>query len=95
MQRPPEREMHCRGTTLAEMREQIAAMSDHDSMELDDTTSHLLKAAVSEMGLDPLTRETVLSDARTIANLDRSERIDAPHLMEAINYRPLVAHGAA
>ena len=86
---PPEREMRSRGTSVAEMRQQIEAKTDHDSPELDDDSHNLLKAAISECGLDTDTRNRILAVARTIANLDRSERIGARHLCEAINYRAM------
>jgi predicted ATPase with chaperone activity len=87
----PEREMSSRllGTTLAEMRQQIDSMTHHESLELDEHGRTLLKAAVSDLGLDAATRETVLRVARTIANLDGCENIEAPHVCEAINYRML------
>ena len=85
--RPPEREMRSPGTTLAEMRKQIAAKADHTSLDLDDVTSGLLRTAVVELGVDPDVRRRIIAVARTIANLDRRERIEASHLMEAINYR--------
>ncbi len=84
---PPEREMRSPGTTLAEMRKQIEAKSDYESLELGDDSRNLLKAAVSEYALDADTRNRILAVARTIANLDRYESIDSRHLCEAINYR--------
>lgn len=86
---PPEREMRTPGTTLAEMRRQIEAKSDFQSLELDENSRNLLKAAVAEMGLDTDVRNRVLVVARTIANLDRCEHIESRHLCEAINYRML------
>ncbi len=88
--RPPEREMRSSGTTLAEMRKQIEAKTDHSALDLDDVTSGLLRTAVVELGVDPDVRRRIIAVARTIANLDRRERIEAPHLMEAINYRGFV-----
>lgn len=90
MVRPPEREMRSAGTTLAEMRKQIEAKTDHSALDLDDVTSGLLRTAVVELGVDPDVRRRIIAVARTIANLDWRERIEAPHLMEAINYRGMV-----
>ena len=86
---PRERDMRVGtpGTTVAEMKQQIDAKTDYQSLELDDDSRNLLKAAVSEYALDPDVRNRIIAVARTIANLDRSERIDARHLCEAINYR--------
>lgn len=84
---PPEREMRTSGTTLAEMRRQVEAKSDHHSLDLDEDSRNLLRGAVVELGLDPSVRNRILAVARTIANLDQSEGIEARHLCEAINYR--------
>ncbi len=84
---PPEREMRTPGTTLAEMRRQVEAKSDYESLDLDEDSRNLLKAAVAELALDPDVRNRVLAVARTIANLDRCENIESRHLCEAINYR--------
>lgn len=89
MMRPTKREIGVVGTTLYDMREQIVAASDHTSTELDRITAELFDRAASEMNFDIPTRKSVLVVARTIANLDQSERIQPSHLMEAVNYRPL------
>ena len=86
---PPEREMRSAGTGLAEMRQQIASKTAYESLELGDDSRNLLRAAVSECALDTDARNRVLAVARTVANLDRCERIEARHLCEAINYRML------
>ena len=78
------------GTTLAEMKHQIEAKTSHESLELGDDSRNLLRAAVAEYALDADVRNRILVVARTIANLDRSERIEARHLCEAINYRTFV-----
>ena len=79
--------MRTPGTTLAEMRRQVQAKSDFQSLELDEESRNLLKAAVAELGLDTDVRNRIVTVARTIANLDRCERIESRHLCEAINYR--------
>ena len=86
---PLEREMRTPGTTLAEMRRQVQSKSDFQSLELDEDGRNLLKAAVAELALDTDVRNRVLVVARTIAHLDRCERIEPRHLCEAINYRML------
>ena len=86
---PAEREMRTAGTAMAEMRRQIEAKSDFESLELDENSRTLLKAAVVELALDADTRNRILAVARTIANLDRNERIESRHVCEAINYRML------
>jgi predicted ATPase with chaperone activity len=84
---PAEMEMRTPGTTVADMRRQIEAKTDHESLELGEDSRTLLKAAVVELTLDADARNVILAVARTIANLDRNERIESRHLCEAINYR--------
>ena len=79
------------GTTLAEMKQQIDAKTAYESLELGEDSLTLLKAASSELGIDIDARNRIIAVARTIANLDRKERIESFHLCEAINYRPLRA----
>jgi predicted ATPase with chaperone activity len=86
---PAEREMRSPGTSVADMRQQIEAKTGYESLDLDDDSRNLLKAAISEYALDADTRNRTLAVARTIANLDRNERIEARHLCEAINYRAM------
>jgi len=85
----PERELSAnwKGTTLAAMQAQMAAKLDNTIPVMDETTSTLLRAAVSEQGLSAGARATALAVARTIANLDLSAEIGPSHMMEAINYR--------
>ena len=56
---------------------------------LDREGESLLKAAMTDLGLSARAHDKVLRVARTIADLDDSESIGAPHLSEAINYRLL------
>ncbi|MEZ6063042.1 MAG: YifB family Mg chelatase-like AAA ATPase [Planctomycetaceae bacterium] len=49
----------------------------------------MLKAAMEETGLSARAHDKILRIARTIADLDDSEHIQAGHLSEAINYRTL------
>ena len=56
---------------------------------LDEEGSSLLKASMTELGLSARAHDKVLRTARTIADLEESEKIEAMHLNEAINYRML------
>jgi magnesium chelatase family protein len=56
---------------------------------LQAAAAELLRAAVADLGLSARAHDKVLRVARTIADLDGSERIDCAHLSEAINYRVL------
>ena len=71
------------------MKGQIASMSSHTDLTLDQDSTNLLKCACVEYGIDPDARNRIIAIARTIANLDRSERIEPRHVCEAINYRTL------
>jgi magnesium chelatase family protein len=57
--------------------------------ELDDAGSNLLKGTMTEMGLSARAHDKILRVARTIADLDTSDRILPHHVSEAINYRML------
>lgn len=56
---------------------------------LDEECRNLLKSSVNELGLSARAHDKVMRVARTIADLDASERILIPHIQEAVNYRML------
>ena len=49
----------------------------------------LLRTAMDEMGLSARAHDKILRVSRTIADLEQSDRIEAHHLSEAINFRTL------
>ena len=57
--------------------------------ELDQESSRLLEQAMEQLNFSARAYDRILKVARTIADLDDSERIGAAHLMEAIQYRSL------
>ncbi len=62
---------------------------------LDESGSRLLKTAMDFRGLSARAYDRILKVARTIADLDSSENINAEHISEAINYRNLDREGWA
>ena len=68
---------------------QLDAAGVHEFCQLDNDASMLLRAAYDRMGLSARGYDRVLRVARTIADLDASPLIKAPHVAEAIQLRSL------
>ncbi len=56
---------------------------------LDKASNNLLKTAMEKLDLSARAYDRILKVARTIADLDDQDSIDAVHIAEAINYRSL------
>jgi magnesium chelatase family protein len=56
---------------------------------IDDGGRSLLKSAIERLGLSARAYTRILKVARTIADLDASDTIDARHVSEAVQYRSL------
>ena len=83
--RQRERFAHTEGVTCnSEMRP--AEIRDH--CELDAAGQSLIKAAMRQLNLSARAYHRILKLSRTIADLAGSERIEAAHLSEAVQYRP-------
>jgi len=61
--------------------------------KLDEAGESLIRAAMGQMNLSARGYHRVLKLARTIADLARSEHIQAAHLAEALQYRPKLMMG--
>jgi magnesium chelatase family protein len=81
------------GTDSRRVREQVDVAvkfgDKHKDMSLSDSVLLLGKQAYDELGLSARAFVVVVRLARTIANLDRSERISERHFAEAVQYRLL------
>ncbi len=55
---------------------------------IDDASKSLLRAAMQQMQMSARAFHRILKLARTIADLVGSDKIETPHLAEAIQYRP-------
>ena len=73
------RDVHCNA--------QMTAAMVGEFCELDAAGDKLLRTAFERMGLTARSHDRILRVARTIADLDASEHIQAHHLAEAVQYR--------
>ena len=54
---------------------------------LDGSCQAMMKGAFTRLGLTARSHDRILRVARTIADLEGSDNIEAPHLAEAIQFR--------
>jgi len=66
---------------------EVAGMREHCALE--PKPARLLEQACERLNLSARAHHRILRVARTIADLDDSDRIEMPHLTEAIGYRQL------
>jgi len=57
--------------------------------QIEAAGERLLELAINRLGLSARAYTRILKVARTVADLDASERIEAHHISEAIQYRSL------
>jgi magnesium chelatase family protein len=68
---------------------QMSMKEFEEHCKIDKAGSRLLKIAMDKMGLSARAYDRILKVARTIADLDQVENIEAKHIAEAIQYRSL------
>ena len=73
--------VHCNAMMNSKMVRQYCA--------LDDECDKLLEVSMAKLGLSARAYDRILKVARTIADIEGSENIRKPHLLEAISYRSL------
>lgn len=61
----------------------------HKVCVMSEEAENVLKKAFEKLNLSARAYDRVLKVARTIADLDKSEIIEAPHVLEAVQYRAL------
>jgi len=76
-----------KGTRLTSNSDMTAA-EVREYCKVDDSAQSLLKAAMKQLNLSARAFHRILKLARTIADHESSDIIRAPHLAEAIQYRP-------
>jgi magnesium chelatase family protein len=68
---------------------QMTSRQVRETCRLDTPSRQLLRTSVEELGLSARAHDKILRVARTIADLEESDRIERKHLEEAIGYRML------
>jgi magnesium chelatase family protein len=72
---------------------QMGAKQLRHYCKIDISSKQLLKSAVDRLGLSARAYDRILKVARTIADLEEKENIEANHLAEAIQFRSLDREG--
>ncbi len=68
---------------------QMSSKMIRQYVDLDETSSNLLKVAMERLGLSARAYDRILKVSRTIADLEGCENVESHHLSEAIQYRSL------
>jgi magnesium chelatase family protein len=68
---------------------QMSSKQIRKYVQLDEAGHELIKNAMDKLGLSARAYDRILKVARTIADLDNDQQVQAHHLSEAIHYRSL------
>ena len=68
---------------------QMSSKMIRQYVDLDETSSNMLKNAMERLGLSARAYDRILKVSRTIADLEQCEKVKSHHLSEAIQYRSL------
>lgn len=74
--------------TTVHLNSQMGPKEIDQFVELDEDIKELLNTAAEKMKLSPRAYHKVIKLACTIADLGGSEKVEAPHILEALQYRP-------
>lgn len=74
---------------------QLSAGQIEKYCNISDEANVILRGAFEKLGMSPRGRARILKVARTIADIEKSDRIEASHIAEAIQYRSLDRYGAS
>ena len=67
---------------------EMSARDLESLIALDDSVRTLLKRSAEKLNLSPRSYHRLIKVSRTIADLEDSEHIQEPHVLEALHYRP-------
>ena len=84
--------IHCRSAQKDACLSKNAQMSErmlHKYAEPDDASLEMLRLAMEKLSLSARAYSRILKVARTIADLEGSEKVQSQHIAEAIGYRNL------
>jgi magnesium chelatase family protein len=65
----------------------LSAKAIEESVHLSDEVRDLLKLSAARLNLSPRSYHRLVKVSRTIADLDGTEHIEVPHVLEALQYR--------